>query len=172
LKKITYAPIITANTAATGEIACNSEHGHIHIEDEGTLDFPVTDGCTAAADPEIAGAQGEKPDTTETSAASVPPEDENAKATEAAQGVDIEEIQERMETAVLCDDPSIRQSGASLAPSIRSREGGSVRRTVDEGMDSYEEGGEMTDRDDNPLFRERERTQENLRRSPKRNKKN
>jgi hypothetical protein len=155
LTKTTYASIVTTNTAATWEIARNSERGQIHIEDGRTLDFPMTDGCTAAVDPEIAGAQGEKPDTTETSAASAPTEEENAKATGTAQGVDIEKIQERMETAVLCVDPSIRQSGESLAPSIWSRKGGSVQPTFDEIMGSDEEGGEMTDRDDNSFFRER-----------------
>jgi hypothetical protein len=38
-------------------------------------------------------------------------------------------------------------------------------------MGSDEKGGEKSDRDDNLLFRERERKQENSRLSPKRNKK-
>jgi hypothetical protein len=37
-------------------------------------------------------------------------------------------------------------------------------------MGNEGEGGESTDKDGNPFSRERERTQEDLRRSPKRNK--
>ena len=65
----------------------------------------------------------------------------------------------------------MRSDGASRTLSVKSR-GASPRRGR-EGADAKSDGedGAMAVKDDTPVHRERERTQEDLRRSPKRTKK-
>jgi hypothetical protein len=70
-----------------------------------------------------------------------------------------------------CDDFPMRRDGASRILSVKSRGASPLRRREEAGAKSEGEDGAMADKDDTTVHRERKRTQEDLRRSPKRTKK-
>jgi hypothetical protein len=65
----------------------------------------------------------------------------------------------------------MRRDGASRILSVKSRGASPLRRWEETSAKSEGGDGAMADKDDTPVHRERERTQEDLRRSPKRTKK-
>jgi hypothetical protein len=113
----------------------------------------------------------EAPDTLATSTELATPEGPDRAGAETSQCPAFGEPRQRTEKPRPHDDFPIRRDGTSRILSVKSREASPLCRWEEADVKSEGEVGAMADNDDTPVHRERERTQEDLRRSPKRIKK-
>jgi hypothetical protein len=167
----TYASIVTDSTAMEEEPAEVTIMGKGNVDNEGAAPSKVGNWSLDGDYTSFTGAQVEAPDTLATSTELATPEGPDRADAETSQCSAFGEPRQRTEKPGPHDEFPIRRGGASHILSVKSRGASPLRRWEEGGAKNEGEDGAMADKDDMPVHRERERTQEDLRRSPKRTKK-
>jgi hypothetical protein len=167
----TYASIITDSAAMQEESAEVTVTGGGNVDNEGAAPSTVGKWSLDGDDTSATGAQVEAPDKIATSTELATPEGPDRAGAETSQSSAFGEPRQRTGKPGPHDDFPMLRDGASRILSVKSRGSSPLRRWEEAGAKSECEDGAMSDKDDTPLHRGRERTQEDLRRSPKRTKK-
>jgi hypothetical protein len=142
-----------------------------NVDNEGAAPSTVGNWSFEGDDTSATGAQVEAPDKLATSTELATLEGPDGAGTETSQCSAFGEPRQTTEKPGPHDDFPMRREAASRILSVKSRGASPPRRWEEAGAKNESEEGAMADKDDTPVHRERERTEEDLRRSPKRTKK-
>ena len=167
----TYASIVTAVTATKEGPSHDIATANGTVEEEESAPSTIVDWSATGDDIDIPVVQMEPPDPTNTEATLATLDGIDNDVIDTSQCTAQVEPCQRMEVTEPQGDFPTCPEGESRTRTIKSRGASPVRRQEEKGATCEDVEEAMADMDDTPPHRERDRTPEESRRSPKRNKK-